>query len=261
MKTVAAYLVHGNVTHERVRPVKHKFVYSLFYMRVNLAQLDKLDTSRFWFGLNKWRVVSLFTKDYGPRDGSDLQIWMRNILKDSGIQAEGEIWLQTFPRLLGFVFNPVSFWYCYDASDGLRAVLAEVNNTFGETHRYLLTAPEHQVITSDHQLHCKKAFHVSPFFQVHGHYRFKFQESDKATSVRLDYFDEKGLLLKTAIGGTCVAMTSKLLRRALLRQPWLTFKVIAAIHWEAFKLWLKRVPYFTKPPPPSHRITDSENQI
>lgn len=253
MKTAPAYLIHGQVMHERMRPVKHRFVYPVFYIRVNLARLNET-TSR-WFGLNKWRVVSLFTKDYGARDGSDLQVWMRTILKDAGIKANGEIWLQTFPRIFGFVFNPVSFWYCYDTSGELRAVLAEVNNTFGETHRYLLSAPDQKIITAELELQCQKKLHVSPFFPVHGEYRFKFRESDNATSVSLNYVDEEGLLLKTAVGGKSVPMTPKQLRHAVLMQPWLTFQIIVGIHWQAFKLWLKRVPYFTKPAPPDQAIT------
>lgn len=248
-----AYLIHGQVMHERLRPVKHRFVYPVFYVRFNLARLKEIDSP--WFGLNKWRLVSLFTKDYGPRDGSDLDTWMRKLLEQYAIHADGEIWLQTFPRLFGFVFNPVSFWYCYDRSGGLRAVLAEVNNTFGEHHCYLLTAQDQQVITADTELQCQKNLHVSPFFQVRGEYRFKFRENGQSTLVSINYGDEAGLLLKTAVGGKRVAMTSQRLGRAVLMQPLLTLGVVLKIHWQAWKLWLKRVPYFSKPNPPNQPVT------
>lgn len=253
MKTPPAYLIRGQVMHKRMRPVTHRFVYPVFYLRVNVARLNEIKSR--WFGVNQWRIVSLFFKDYGARDGSDLQVWMRNLLTEAGIKADGEIWLQTFPRILGFVFNPVNFWYCYDTAGGLRAVLAEVNNTFGETHRYLLSAPNQQVITARMILHCQKNFHVSPFFSVQGKYRFRFFESDNTTSVRLNYGDDEGVLLKTAIGGKIFPMTSRQLRHAVLMQPLLTFEIMVGIHWQAFKLWLKRVTYFTKPTPPEHSVT------
>jgi len=248
-----AYLIRGQVMHERLRPVMHRFVYPVFYVRLNLARLNEINTSG--FGLNRWRLVSLFTKDYGPRDGSDLQTWMRTLLRSEGINAQGEIWLQTFPRVLGFVFNPVSFWYCYDESGVLRAILAEVHNTFGESHRYLLTAENQAAITEEVALECKKNFHVSPFFPVQGRYQFKFRESESTTLVSLNYLDDQGVLLKTSVGGKRVLLTSARLRRAVLMQPLLTFGIVVGIHWQALRLWIKRVPLFTKPIPPAHATT------
>ena len=130
-----ALLIHGHVMHERLRPARNRFVYPVFYVRLNLSRLDELNSPL--FGIDRWRPISLRTRDYGPRDGSSLTGWMRATLADAGIDADGEIWLQTFPRIFGFAFNPVSFWYCYDRQENLRAVLAEVNNTFGVTyHQY-----------------------------------------------------------------------------------------------------------------------------
>jgi len=252
-----ALLIHGQVMHERLRPVLHRFVYPVFYVRLNLARLNEL--SSIWFGINRWRLASVQMSDYGPRDGTDGQEWMRALLTKSGIQADGDIWLQTFPRLFGFAFNPVSFWYCYGRSGALRAVLAEVNNTFGESHRYLLSSDD--AITERSELSADKNMHVSPFCKVNGLYRFRFRETESTTLVNLDYDDEQGLLIKTSLGGKMVELNGKSIRRAVLMQPFLTLSVVVRIHTEAFKLWIKRVPYFTKPAPPESYYTLSQPSL
>ena len=149
----AAQLIRGQVMHERQRPVRHRFVYPVFYLRLDVARLDELNS--YWFGVDRRRPVSLHVRDYGPRDGSSLELWMRALLHEHGINAGGEILLQTFPRVFGFAFNPVSFWYCHDVEGGLRAVLAEVSNTFGETHRYLLRVGPDQTAYSPTTLDCQ----------------------------------------------------------------------------------------------------------
>ena len=253
MSRAAAELITGQVLHERLRPALHRFVAPVFYLRLNLARLDEV--SSFWFGVDRWRLASLRTRDYGARDGSDLQIWMREQLAQAGIEADGEIWLQTFPRVFGFVFNPVSFWYCHDQGGGLRAVLAEVNNTFGESHRYLLSS--NAAIGPEMELSSQKNMHVSPFCQVQGQYRFRFRHTESSSMVQLNYFDEAGLLIKTAVGGRVAALTPGRIARAILKQPGLTFGIVLGIHWQAFKLWRKQVPFFSKPQPPEQLMTQS----
>ncbi|WP_167735703.1 MULTISPECIES: DUF1365 domain-containing protein [unclassified Herbaspirillum] len=258
-----AYLVRGQVMHERLRPAQHRFVYPVFYVRLNLARLSAANNA--WFGVNRPRLMSLRTRDYGPRDGSDLDGWMRAQLADAGLPCDGEIWLQTFPRLFGFVFNPVSFWLCHDSSGALRAVLAEVNNTFGETHRYLLADGERKAITPDTRLVCAKAMHVSPFCEVRGSYRFRFRDTEKTTLIGIDYEDgaenceSPGVLIHTTVGGRLQAMTSAVALRALLTQPFLTFGIVAKIHWQAWKLWRKRVPFFRKPARPTDSAVATAN--
>lgn len=259
--SAAAYLVRGQVMHARLRPVYHRFVYPVFYVRLNLARLG--DVNNTWFGVNCRRLMSVRTRDYGPRDGSDLDGWMRAQLAEAGLPSDGEIWLQTFPRLFGFVFNPVSFWLCHDSGGALRAVLAEVNNTFGETHRYLLADGERKAITPHTRLVCAKAMHVSPFCEVRGTYHFRFRDTAKSTLIGIDYDDEAGdqhdarrpesagVLMHTTVGGRLQAMTSDSALLALLTQPFLTFGIVAKIHWQAWKLWRKRVPFFRKPDRPA----------
>jgi len=247
----AAELVHGQVVHARLRPAPHRFVYPLFYVRLNLARLDECDTR--WFGVDRWRPLSIRRRDYGPRDGSSLEQWMRALLREHRIEADGEIWLQTFPRVAGYVFNPVSFWHCHDAAGRLCAVLAEVNNTFGETHRYLMrvahSAGGTATATADKQLH------VSPFCAVRGHYRFRFRLDGASHCTGLDYDDGDGPLLRTSLSGRPVPMTDRAVAGALLRYPLLGLGIVFRIHWQALRLWLKRVPWFSKPPAPDHPTT------
>ena len=234
--------------HARLRPSPNQFVYPMFCLRLNLARLDEIKT--FGFGLNCLRPVSIYT-------ASNLADWMRDLLMQHAIEADGEIWLHTFPRVWGFVFNPVNFWYCYDREGGLRAVLAEVNNTFGETHRYLVTHPENQRIDRHTHLACVKMMHVSPFCQVTGHYQFRFRETEHSAWIGIDYFDQDGLLLKTSVGGKRFPMNPSALGRALLAQPLLTIGIFARIHWQALRLWCKKVPFFRKPQPPAIALTSS----
>ncbi|WP_047237630.1 DUF1365 domain-containing protein [Chromobacterium subtsugae] len=248
-----AYLLTGQVMHRRLRPAPNRFVYPVFCLRLNLAKLESL--RGFWFGVDHWRPLSLRTRDYGPRDGSPLLPWIRARLEEAGLPANGEVWLQTFPRVFGYVFNPVSFWHCHNASGQLIAVLAEVNNTFGERHGYLLSQTGGGPISAASQLSCRKLLHVSPFCRIEGHYRFRFHQSGDHALVRIDYHNDAGPLLHTAISGRLSPLTPGTAARALLRQPLLTLGVIARIHWQALRLWLKRVPFFRKPHPPAAALS------
>jgi hypothetical protein len=244
----AAYLLVGRVTHERLRPRQHRFAYPVFYVRCNLARLASLESG--WFGVNRWRPLSLYARDHGPCDGSDLDIWMRAQLVEAGLPADGEIWLQAFPRVFGYAFNPVSFWFCHDRDGALRALLAEVRNTFGARHRYLLTARNGAPIEASTELACRKELHVSPFCQVEGGYRFRLHETHEASSVALDYHDTDGLLIRTVLGGRLYPLTRAAALGALLRQPLLTLGVVVHIHWQALRLFVKRVPFYGKHPEP-----------
>ncbi|MDR3427540.1 DUF1365 domain-containing protein [Silvimonas sp.] len=248
-----AKLVFGQVMHQRLRPAPRRFVYRVFCLRLDIDQLDSLNNAL--FGVNRWRVLGINTRDYGARDDTPLSSWIRQLLTTEGLPADGRIWLQTFPRMFGYVFNPVSFWYCHDAAGGLRAVLAEVNNTFGEHHRYLLTAPDNAPITPQTTLTCRKQLHVSPFCQVQGHYEFRLRECENTVFTAIDYHDAQGLLIRTAIGGHAVPFSVRNLGRALLTHPLLTVGVGVRIHWQALKLWLGKVPFHQKPAPPQHSLT------
>ena len=232
-------LVTGQVMHDRLRPQRNRFCYPVFYVRINLSRMEQCSSR--WFGVDKRRLGTIRTRDYGPRDGSSLDAWMRKLLREQGIQSDGDIWLQTFPRIAGFAFNPVSFWHCYDKQGSLNAVLAEVNNTFGDSHCYLL-----RLDSEDGRASCAKRLQVSPFCRIEGEYRFRFRIGSGSQLTRIDYHDANGLLLKTAIAGKPAPCSDSALLRALLRQPLLCIGIVARIHWQALRLWCKGVPFFGK---------------
>ncbi len=245
-----AQICFGRLLHVRLRPAQHKLSYGVFFLRLPLSKLDGLANT--WLSLNRFNLLSFYTADYGPRDGSSLEAWMRKLLLAQGITtADGEIVLQTVPRMLGYVFNPISIWYCFDREGGLRAALAEVNNTFGERHNYLLAHADQRPIQPGDRLTAQKLFHVSPFCEVKGHYRFRFEQTAERAFAQIDYHDSAGeddKLLITTWSGTPAELTGRTALAAFFGYPLMTFGVIARIHWHALLLWRKRVPWFSKPP-------------
>jgi uncharacterized protein len=239
---MSAELLTGRVMHRRLRPVQHHFSYGVFFLRLPLTRLQEAGIA-----INRPALCSFHFRDHGARDGSHPLAWIRALLAREGIDADGEVWLQCFPRVLGYVFNPVSFWFCEDRDGRLKAVLAEVSNTFGERHAYLLRA--------EGTLEARKVFHVSPFFPVAGHYRFRFDEHAGRRLARIDYLDDDGPLLYTSISGSPRPLTRARLALALLAHPFMTFAIMARIHWQALRLWVKRVPFFAKPPAPAEEPT------
>ncbi|WP_235697791.1 DUF1365 domain-containing protein [Cupriavidus metallidurans] len=257
---IDAQLLRANVMHERLRPVRHRFVYPVFCLRLNLDALPRL--RRWWFGVDRWRLLSLRRRDYGPRDGSELAPWMRARLREAGVHADGEIWLQTFPRVFGYAFNPVSFWLCHDRAGDLRALLAEVNNTFGERYAYLMAASDGGPILPAATLHCRKVLHVSPFCRVEGHYEFRVRTTPDTAFVGITYHDADGPLIRTAIGGRILPFARGAVLGALSRQPWMALAVVVRIHWQALRLWLRHVPFYGRcPPAPSTTATQSSRDV
>lgn len=232
--------------HRRLRPVLNTFVYPVFYVRLPLRRLDASRCRL--FSVDRFNVLSFHRKDHGQRDGSALLPWIENLLAKHGLPHDGEIVLQTFPRVLGFVFNPVSFWFCHRIDGPLIAILAEVNNTFGGTHSYLLHQ-EGRPLADGEELRSEKAFHVSPFNEIEGGYRFRFSQGRTVQRASIDYDDLAGELLLTSISGTPRTWSSGALLGAFLRMPFLTLGVVARIHWQALKLWINGVPFRGANPP------------
>lgn len=243
----------GHVMHRRLRPALNAFVYPVFYVQLPIRDLASAKNAL--FSIDRRNLLSFHSRDHGLRDGSPLLPWIEALLTQHGLPNDGEIVLQTFPRVLGFVFNPVSFWFCHNRAGQLVAILAEVNNTFGGTHSYLLHR-DGEALPDGAALQAEKRFHVSPFNDVEGGYRFRFQRQQRVQCCRIDYDDAQGELLLTSISGQPQAWSATALLKAFLRMPFLTLGVIARIHWQALKLWLKGVP-FRGAHPASHPIQES----
>jgi len=247
MKMSGPELYLGKVMHHRLRPAVNRFTYPVYFCRLPLRQLDAVQNRVFW--LNRFNLLSFHFADHGARDGSHPLAWIEAQLAAAGIVAEGEIVLHCFPRVLGYVFNPVSFWFCRNRAGQTMAVLAEVNNTFGERHAYLLHHPDGRPLEDGEVLTAAKRLHVSPFCAVEGGYRFRFFSKAQSALVRIDYADAEGDLIYTAVSGQLAPWTVPALLKAFFGYPWMTLGVIARIHWQAVKLIAKRVPFFGKRPP------------
>lgn len=258
MNSSLPLLATGEVRHARLRPAQHQFAYPTFFLLLPMRawQSSSRDAPT-WAALprNRWGWLSFYDRDHG-NGGPDALAWLDNLLREQGVlDATGEVWLQTYPRVLGYVFKPVSFWYCHRTDGALAAVVAEVNNTFGERHCYLLCGDghgnsNHNQVAWGRTLQARKVFHVSPFCDVQGHYEFRFMRTDDRVVARVDHADEQGPLLRTSVSGRLSPLSVGSARRAVWRMPLLTLGVVARIHWQALNLWIKRVPFFRKPEPP-----------
>jgi uncharacterized protein len=259
-------LVLGQVRHTRHTPRHHAFAYPTYGVLLPLRALQEEDAAnqcnRVGLGWNRRAWMSWFDQDHGdgrsPAQGGALA-WLDETLAAHGIHdATGEVWLHCYPRVLGFAFKPVSFWYCHSASGQLRAVMVEVNNTFGERHCYLLDPPRW-----GHTLVAAKVFHVSPFCAVQGRYQFCFMRSDADAApaagqrlvARVELQGPLGPIITTSVSGVLTPLTPQTLRQALWQHPLLSVAVVVRIHWQALRLWWLRVPFFRKPMPPQHAVS------
>lgn len=241
-------ILFGRVMHKRLFPKVNAFNYGIYYLALPLSALNKNLNNRY-FKYERFGLLSFHTKDHGNRDGGDLAIWVRGLLSTYKIdKADGEIVLITLPRVLGYVFNPVSFYYCYDKAQKLRAVICEVNNTFGETHSYVCAHDDQRAITPDDNQQALKQFHVSPFLEREGHYDFRFKITDQKMMAMIDFHDDAGnKQLITTLNGTFEPLNKTTCRTAFWRYPLVTMKAIVLIHWQALKIITKGIKYIPKP--------------
>lgn len=246
-------LLLADVSHTRLHPKRHALSYKVYYLCFPTRLMKELAGKI--ISLNRFNLFSFYPRDYGFKDqrGED---WVRNCLKEQNIsEADGDIILITMPRVLGYAFNPVSFWFCLDKEHQPRAVMAEVNNTFGERHGYVCAHPDHRVIAKDDWLMSNKQFHVSPFLKVRGEYHFRFAYGEEKIGVWVDYYDEGQKVLMTSVVGKRQQLSDRKLLVYFLRYPLITLKIIALIHYHALRLILKGFRYNNKPAAPLEDIS------
>ena len=234
----------GTVIHKRFKPKKHSFKYKVFSLLIDLSELKILDKSLKLFSYNKFNIISFYDKDHGSRDGSSLKTWVIDNLKKNNIQTDDiQIKLLCYPRIFGYVFNPLSVFYVYDKNLDLITILYEVKNTFGEQHTYIFKSDKQQNLI---QHVCKKKFHVSPFIEMNCVYFFRLLKPGNKISVIIDQNDEEGKILFASQDGIKNELNNKTLIKIYLKHPLMTFKIILAIHYEAFKLWIKGIKFVKK---------------
>ena len=253
MADLSPAVISARVTHARTRPVSNAFTYGVDYVMLDEAQLDGARTPR-PLSIGRRNLVSLHPGDHGYT-GDRSTGWVRRIAAEAGVGDIADISLLTHPRYWGYAFNPVSFWFLNDADGALKAVLAEVHNTFGDRHCYLCRAPDGGPIGPDTWIEAEKRFHVSPFFDVQGSYRFRFHVDDRRVGIWIRYDDGEGGGLFTSLIGDRRALVSGELLKALLRRPLGTLKITSLIHWQALKLFAKGVRYHRRPAPQKDIVT------
>ena len=244
MSYFSSCIYSGFVTHERLKPKRHFFSYKTFSLLIDLNEVEAIEKKIKFFSYNKFNILSFYNIDHGGRDGRSLIKWIKNILKKSKINIKiDKIKLLCYPRFFGYVFNPLSIFYCYDKNLKLKAILYEVKNTFNEQHAYVFRCST----SSNLILHqCNKKFYVSPFIKMKTFYNFRLSKPGKKINVLIKQNDEEGLLLIARQTGKRLDLTSKNLFIQFIKHPLMSVKVILAIHFEAFRLWFKGIKHVKK---------------
>lgn len=248
------HLLAADIRHRRLSPKVNAFHYRAYYLLLDMHNI-KQSTNNWLFAVNKPALFSFYDKDHGARDGSSSLNWAQQKFQQCDIQYD-HIYLLTMPRILGYVFNPVSFWLAL-CNQHIVAVIAEVHNTYGEQHSYICYQLEKPITPTDWFV-ADKRFHVSPFYDRIGNYHFNFDiniVSHSKSSILIHYYINDKLQLLTSMTGVLQPMSKSRLLRYFFYIPLMTIKVITLIHYQAVKLWLKKIPYRKKPIPYSAEIS------
>ena len=239
-----SFIYTGTVIHKRFKPKIHSFNYKVFSLLIDLSEIESMEKNLKIFSFNKFNIISFYNKDHGARDGSSIKDWVINNLKKNNIDTNDiKIKLLCYPRIFGYVFNPLSVFYIYDKNLNLISILYEVKNTFGEQHTYIFkTGIRHNLL----QHMCKKKFHVSPFIEMNCIYFFRLLKPGNKISIIIDQNDEDGKILYASQDGIKSDLTNVNLIKSYLKHPLMTFKIILAIHFEAFRIWTKGIKFINK---------------
>ena len=237
-------IYNGHVIHKRFWPKKHFFRYKVFSLLIDLSELYQLEKELTLFSYNKFNVLSFYDIDHGPRDGSSLIDWVKENMTKNNVNTDGiTIKLLCYPRIWGYVFNPLSVFFVYDKNSNLVSILYEVKNTYNEQHTYIFKLQKTEKLI-EHS--CRKKFHVSPFIEMNCTYYFKIAKPGEKISVYIDQYDNENKLLVALQEGIKVNLNNKNLIKVFLSHPMMSFKIILAIHFEAFKLWIKGIKFVKK---------------
>ena len=232
-------IYNGIVKHQRFKPIKHSLDYKTFSLLVDLDEIESLAKNISIFSLNKFNIFSFYNADHGARDGSQLKVWvLKNIKKFNISNNITKIKLLCYPRIFGYVFNPLSIFYCYENSD-LRAIFYEVKNTFNEQHTYIFKINDNEKIEQK----CKKKFYVSPFMDMGTYYNFKLLDPKEKLSIFIKQTDGNETVLTATQTGDKKEFSLKQLLINFIKYPFMTIKIISSIHYEAFFLWKKGAVY------------------
>lgn len=243
-----ASLYFGDVMHARLKPVLHRFSYRVMSLLIDLDRLDEADRQCQLFGVNRAALYGFHEADHGERDGSSLRAYAQARASEHGISLTGgRVWLLCYPRLLGYTFNPLSIYFCYNANGALALIIYEVRNTFGEIHSYVLPVGPGEVTAAELRQEQDKLFYVSPFVAMATRYRFRISPPGEGVRLRILEVDAEGPLLAATFSGRRRALSTRALLRAFVTLPFLTLKIVGAIHWEALRLWLKGVKLVPRP--------------
>ncbi len=249
-ETVALYV--GETTHHRFAPKPHRFAYRLFQLLIDIDKAEQGFAPLRILRAGRWGLMSFAVRDHGPRDGTPLRPWVEAQLLAAGVPASAKtVRVLCFPRIMGFVFNPLSIFFVYDADERLEAVIYEVNNTFGQTHAYVVPATGDAVERHE----ADKALYVSPFYRVEGGYRFRLTPPGE----RFDLIIVKQTDGRPDFNARLTAQRRRLtdgaLLNLLLAMPLMTMSVVAAIHWQALALWIKGAPFGWRDPGPKASVS------
>ena len=237
----------GSVVHERVRPKWHNLRYRVFTLLLDIDELPALNENFLAFGYNRRAPMAFFDCDHGPADGTPLRPWVEKHLTNAGLSPDGgPIRILCYPRILGYVFNPLTVYFCYDHCTHLQAILYEVCNTYKERHTYVIPVNDggDQVILQE----VKKSMYVSPFMDMNSTYHFRIVPPSSRVNIVIRQEDSEGLLLAASFKGDRIEITGSKLAMTLMAFPLLTLKVTAGIHWEALQLWVKGLKFVSHTP-------------
>jgi uncharacterized protein len=259
----AVSLVPGKVMHARFKPKAHRFSYSVFCLLIDLDRLDEAHAASALFSVNRFNLVAFRPGDHAVPGQSNAPVDLADRIREhaaaAGLNlAGGRVLLLAYPRFLGFVFNPISVYFAYDAGGDLKMLVYEVRNTFGEMHTYVAPIEPGQLGPEGLKQERNKVFYVSPFLDMPMRYHFRIRPPVDDVAIRILETDPEGPILSATFHGRRRSLTNGAVLKLSLAMPLMTMKVVAGIHWEALKLWLKGVLLHTRPaPPPPVSFTDT----